>query len=370
MSWKQNLGILTLSTFLLFFSFTSLLQVLPLYLKSFDTSDFMIGIINATFTLAAIFARPFSGKLLVIFSRFGTFYFFTAIFFIATLCYFFTLPLWLFLILRFVHGMGWGASNTACNTIATDIIPKKHLGSGIGFFSIAPSLTMMLAPILAIEIYKHFGFNAVVLSSSASILAAIVILFFMRDIKRHSDAKSLFLEKNALIPAFLMLCANSAYGGIISFIVLFAKEINVSNIGIFFAVAALALIILRPLFGFAVDKKGFFGISMIGFLGLCVSFLFLCNAWDEKFIIVSALFYALGSGALIASFQTMAIKRSSNLAAANATFFVGFDSGIFIGMIISGIISQFLGYKNMYFLMSVWLFVVLIFVVIFRKKIF
>lgn len=80
MNWKQNLGILTLSTFLLFFSFTSLLQVLPLYLKSFDTSDFMIGIINATFTLAAIFARPFSGKLLGIFSRFGTFYFFTAIF--------------------------------------------------------------------------------------------------------------------------------------------------------------------------------------------------------------------------------------------------------------------------------------------------
>jgi len=34
------------------------------------------------------------------------------------------------LVLRLIHGFGWGAVDTASGTIASDIIPKSRLGEG------------------------------------------------------------------------------------------------------------------------------------------------------------------------------------------------------------------------------------------------
>lgn len=54
------------------------------------------------------------------------------------------------LALRFVYGLGWGLANTSDNTIASDLIPRKRFGEGMGFLvfrQISPWLLSKQPPI-------------------------------------------------------------------------------------------------------------------------------------------------------------------------------------------------------------------------------
>ena len=173
------------------------------------------------------------------------------------------------LLLRFLHGFGWGSASTACSTIATDIIPKEHLGFGIGLFSLSISVALAIAPYFAIEVYDNFGFDYVVWISAFLVLMSVLVSFFIKSeynpTPRNQKLFEGLYEKAALFPSFLMLCVNISHGSIISFIVIFAKDVGIEKIGLFFTVYASCLIFTRPLIGKIVDKKGFFGVIIFGF---------------------------------------------------------------------------------------------------------
>src|SRR5699024_9144237 len=47
---------------------------------------------------------------------------------------------------RIIQGIGWGFSNTATGTIATDLIPPKRRGEGMGYFGLSGNLALAFGP--------------------------------------------------------------------------------------------------------------------------------------------------------------------------------------------------------------------------------
>jgi MFS family permease len=60
------------------------------------------------------------------------------------------------------------------------------------------------------------------------------------------------------------------YGAVVSFLALYAQTMNVTNVGPFFTMYAITLMITRPLFGRIADKKGFDNCYAAGY-SLCPS---------------------------------------------------------------------------------------------------
>ena len=135
--WTKNFIIITLLNFLIFFSFQMLQPTLPIYVKELGGTDSVVGLVTGIFTVSALIARPFAGKTLDKIGRKPVFIIGLAIFAASVLAYSWLPIIGLILFFRLIHGFGWGISNTAVNTIASDNIPKARFGEGMGYFSLA-----------------------------------------------------------------------------------------------------------------------------------------------------------------------------------------------------------------------------------------
>ena len=86
--------------------------------------------------------------------------------------------------------------------------------------------------------------------------------------------------------------------------------------------------------------------------------------------LISGAFIGLGYGAVVPSFQTMAIQSTSHERSgyATATFFTLFDTGIAVGSFVLGLVAANLGYQNLYLLASIIVGVTLVVFIIRSRK--
>ena len=257
------------------------------------------------------------------------------------------------LILRFVHGFGWGASSTASSTIASDIIPKSRLGEGMGYFGLTTTLSMAIAPALGLSIMNWYGFGSVFDLSALSVLLCVIISLFIRfhTSQPNPDArKASIFEKAAVFPGMTIMFVTMTYGAIVSFIALYAGQQGVENIGPFFTVYAIALLVSRPLFGRLSDRKGYSIAVLPGILGVSIAMPILYFAYSLAGFVLAGFVYGIGFGAVQPALQAMSVRDvpPARRGAANGTFFLGFDLGIGVGSIIWGAVAEITGYQVIY----------------------
>ena len=160
--WTRNFTTCAAANFLLFFSFYQLLPILPMFIiEKFQTDNATAGIVISLYTIGALACRPFAGFLVDTLSR-KPLYFWT--FFAFTLCFigYKTLGLIpLLAVLRFMHGLCFGISTTASNTVAIDALPSSRRGEGIGYFGISVNLAFATGPMTGMFLYEAFGDNIV-----------------------------------------------------------------------------------------------------------------------------------------------------------------------------------------------------------------
>ena len=156
--WTRNFVTVAAANFLLFFSFYQLLPILPLYIiEKFATDNATAGFIISLYTIGALACRPFAGFLVDTLSRkplyFWTFFAFTACF----LGYKTVGILPILAAVRFAHGLFFGISSTASNTVAIDALPACRRGEGIGYFGISVNLAFATGPMTGMFLYEAFG---------------------------------------------------------------------------------------------------------------------------------------------------------------------------------------------------------------------
>ncbi len=360
--WTKDFILITVVNLFIFLSFQMIVATLPLYVEHIGGSEKILGWITGLATIAAVLIRPFAGialdnlnKKIVIIIGF-------IILLVTT--YFLGLfeIIWLIMIIRFINGIGWGIGNTAVMTVATETIPMESFGEGIGLFNLSNGLGMALGPLMGISILNALGFSKVALLGGILVLAALVFSLFIKykpvdkPVKIHvRKGKLLSIEKESLGPSVIIGLITITYGAIIGFITVYGMEQGVENIGLFFTVYALFLMVIRPLAGKMMDKKGFDIFVYSGITISILSMIILSQSHNIIIFVVSAALYGTGFGLLESSLLTMAVSYApeGKIGSVNATFFTFFDGGLGLGSIIAGIIASVVGYGRMYLLMII-----------------
>lgn len=351
--WTKDFVFISLVNLLLFASWQMFPFVLPLYLQSLGATDVLLGWVTAVTTLAALLVRPFCGFVLDRFGRKGVLLVGIALMALSVASYsIFSVIIAIFAI-RFVHGLAWGVASTASQTVASDVIPPRRFGEGMGLFALSASLALAIAPGLALELYNFEGMGPVIAVAFGTLAVALVIALLMKY-KQVEDPKLFtfkgIFEKRSLVPSVIIFCLTMAYGALTTFLALHAVAQGVEGIGIFFTAYAIAVAASRPFLGKVVDRKGYGIIIVPGLVIIAIALVILSFADSLPLFILVAFLYGLGFAACNSTLQTMAVAGVpvSRRGAANATYLVGFDSGIGFGAVVAGAIVSIAGYSGMF----------------------
>ncbi len=360
---------LFISNFLIFIGFEMLLPILPAYLISLNANPMQVGLVTTVFTIGAIIIRPFIGYYLIDHKRKNLAIGASISLLIITMLYPFLNSIWLFLLLRLVHGMAWGVSTTANSTMAVDSIPKARLGEGMGYFSISTTVGAIIAPSLGILIYHSFSFNTLIWSSALLCVLAVIVLPFVQSVASIQHEKQPFrfmeaiFEKDVWFQALLTIVSTLGFGAIITFLVLYGEQKGLDHIFLFFLINAIVSTLLRPFTGKWFDRNGPWSIIIVsatlGFLSLIV----LSYTTNNGSLMIAAMLFGAGYGTVMPCLQTWTVQKVSEAksGAANATFLSSFDVGVGMSAFVLGILAEWISLETIFRLVSLsFLFVVLL----------
>ncbi|MCL4516461.1 MAG: MFS transporter [Firmicutes bacterium] len=366
--WTRNFVLISLANLLVFLGFQMLMPTLPLYVAKLGGQASAIGIVVGVFTISAVAMRPLVGVGLDRWGRMGFLFLGLGVFILSVLSYNLAGAIPVLLGLRLVHGFGWGAYTTSSGTIAADVIPAARRGEGMGYYGLSGNLAMAVAPVLGLFIANRYGFGSLFWTSATLAFLAIFLAAGIRLQAANNTAitvgaaipggaggqaprgKTAFFERSALLPSLVVLLVTITYGGVVTFVTLFAAQRGIRNVGAFFTVFAVVLMATRPFAGVLADKRGFRTVLIPGLLMVGAGMLTLGLAGNLAGLFLAAALYGIGFGAVQPTLQALTVQLAppARRGVANATFFSAFDLGISLGSIFLGLVAQWIGYGGMY----------------------
>lgn len=263
-------------------------------------------------------------------------------------------------VLRFIHGIFFSLATTAAAAIAVLVIPPTRRGEGIGYFSVTTNLAMVVGPLAGLLLYQQFSDAVLFLVLSIAAVIALILSFVIplpdqatqpAAHKAKGSFLSRFIEVRSLPASLFGGLVFFAYGGILSFISLYAKELGLSSVtGLFFTVFALVIVLSRPIIGPVFDHFGPKYIIYPGFALFIAGLLLFSQVQTEIPFLAAAAIIGLGFGALSPSFQTLAIQSvpPDRAGAATATYFWFLDIFVGLAAAILGFVALYIGYEFMY----------------------
>ena len=367
--WNRNYCKVMVANFTLFFAFYVLTPLLPLYLSEhFGATKDVIGLVLSGYTITALLIRPFSGYMVdsfprktVLMAAFGGF----AIFFAGYLA---ASTLLLFLIVRTLHGGPFGVLTTANATAAIDVLPSSRRTEGIGYYGLSNNLAMALAPTIGIFVYQLTGsfellFWLALIVATCGWMVDATLTFPEKQVVPNKQKLSwdrFFLVRGWLL-GLNMVAFGFSFGVLSNYLAIYGKEVMgiTGGTGTYFMLCSVGLILSR-LQGSKALRNGRVThnagegmvISLIGYtLFILMPTLVKWSIVNYQLSIIlgyygSALLIGLGNGHMWPAFQNMTINVATNSqrGTANSTILISWDTGMGLGILLGGVISELLGY--------------------------
>lgn len=372
--WTRDFILICISNFFIFLGFQMTLPTIPLYVEELGGNDQLIGLVVSIFTFSALLVRSYAGHALETRGR-KIVYLTGILIFIVSVGSFGFLPAIGFLFfMRFIQGIGWGFSTTASGTIASDIIPSKRRGEGMGYYGLSGNIALAFGPSLGLSLAGVLSYTQ--LFMICAILGLIAFLLSSRirykTIEKTQQVgkkeKWDIYEKTALKPSLLLFFITVTFGGIASFLPLYTAQKGISGIQWYFLVFALALMASRTFAGKIYDVKGHRAIFIPGTILIVAAMILLAWLLNTTVLLIAAVLYGIGFGSVQPALQAWSIENAPKhrRGMANATFFSSFDLGVGMGALLFGQIGHLFGYHTIYLVsafsvfMSIILYIVLI----------
>ena len=345
--WNRNFVQCCISYFLMNFAFYMLMPTMPVYLvEELGISTSEVGMVLSSYTIGLLCVRPFSGYLVDCFSRKPLYVFAFTIFACLFAGYWFAMTVYTIMAVRFIQGGFMGLTSVSGNTITIDVIPSKRRGEGMGFYGLTINLAMSLAPLVAVGLYDRHGFFWIIGVALVIALVGIGSVGLIRYPKREKvprPAFSLdrFILVKALPAALAYLLVAIPYGMLLSFVVLYGKEIEVPNPGYFFICMAIGVGTARLISGRLVDHGKIHVVSIVSLVSLAISFSVFATVHTSFVFFACALAIGIGFGVSVPAFQCLFVNVAPHhmRGTATSTYLTSFDFGMGIGMLSAGFIA-------------------------------
>lgn len=267
------------------------------------------------------------------------------VYLVTNFFYFFVYSLDTLLIVRFLHGVGYGAAICVVSAAAMKVIPNNRMGEGFSWFQNSMSFGGVVGPSVGAYLFVQAdtnGVNAVVL-----ILIVIALGFAsqMPDLRNAFFKKAFTNERGVSFNGIFVKTALPA--AILAFLLFFCYQ-NIMNFMLdysagqtYFAVQTCASISSLLLLRNVQDRYGenvlVYPCLVIWTIGLVM----LGSAQNGYWILASAVLLGIGVGIAQPVFNVMAVQLTSPEALGRATgmFFIFMNLGMLVGPIVFGLLA-------------------------------
>ena len=363
----------------------ALMSTVTEYATSMGTSATIAGLVSGIYIFGGLCSRIYSANALERRDWKKLAIIFLSIHFLACIFYFFANNVSLLLIVRFIHGLGFGASANAIVTIASAILPKKRFGEAFGYFMLGTTIAVGLGPYISGFFYDNWGsFGSFSLATAFAFLGLLCILLLdisKYEIKHNSeiengiDGSDMALnnidlkEKGRIrgvidkifevpaIPVSLFTGLTSlGYVSILSFYRLYAVEVDlVSAFSLFFIIYSIVLVASRPIAGRIQDNYGDKIVCFTGIIAQAIGLFLIAWMPSAITVFICAVCAALGFGTLNSACTAIVTRDTSanRRPYAISTFFIFCDGTMGFGPALLGsFVSAASGYAPVYFISS------------------
>ncbi|MBZ6489471.1 MFS transporter [Priestia aryabhattai] len=362
--WNPSFLFVVLSNALLFMVFEMMLPTLPLFVTELGGKANQVGLVTGAFMFSAILIRPFASLLA---HKLNKKYLLLIGIGISALCtgaYYLSTDIYMLLIIRVVHGIGFGIASTFFATIAAENIPIERRGEGIGYFGVGETIAISLGPLLGIAILQSSNFITLFGGGMTLLFLSLIMGLFIKkkplnmDEGKEKKVEFKLLEKKVLFPSLLIFLVGIAASGIMSFISLYAIEQGFQYVGWFFFIIALASFMIRLVSGKIFDEFGHAYILIPSAILSTIGLFILYGATTNFSFFLAAVFYGLGFGAIFPAIQTWCLNlvMEDEHEDAMSSFFNFFDLGIGGGSLLLGIVATLFTYQIIY-LIAIFMYV-------------
>jgi MFS family permease len=249
----------------------------------------------------------------------------------------------LLVLLSLPNGVVWSALLTSGNSEMLRIVPPERRAEGIAYYGLATNLAIALAPATGIWLLER---SWPALCATIAALWAGVALLAARlepDLPVAADvwarlAPQRAIDFRTLRVAGALLLGSFGYGGVTSFVALFAEERGIAPKGIFFTAFAVTIFALRPAIAPLIDRWGPRRALPVGLvvvaLGLAATALPRAR-WE---LVCAAVIYGFGFSILGPAFTAWSIDNvdPGRRGAAFGALLAAFDLGIGSGSLLMG----------------------------------
>ena len=336
----------------------------PLYITALGGTPFQVGLVLACFAVTSVVFRPLIGAWADSWSEAGVSMCGLALLSAAVL-FCFIPRTEATMIANALRGLGWAAMSAAGYSMLALSAPPNRRGEASGYYSGVQASGTILLPAVALWLIAapFGGFTVVFLVAIA--LAAIGACT-SATLKRRLPQKAAnpqgaqigswwreilsVLDREIVLASVLSFCSHVTFPALSSFIVLYARELALDNLGWFFVVSGTTSLLSRPVLGKVSDGVGRGRALIACFVLQCVALIGLAFSTRLIALIVSGVLYMLGLA--MSSSTTLAIAmeqaKPERRGRAMGTFSIALPLSNGVGALICGSIVQGFGFFWMY----------------------
>ena len=336
----------------------------PLYITALGGTPFQVGLVIACFAVTSVVFRPLIGGWADQWSEAGVSVCGLALLSLAVLICFVPRPE-LTMFANALRGIGWAAMSAAGYSLLALSAPAHRRGEASGYYSGVQASGTILFPAVALWLIDapFGGFPAVFTAAVA--LAAVgagISLVLAWRVPRKADHRTTaelgpwwreilnVLDREIVLASALSFASHVTFPAVASFLVLYALELGIDNIGWFYVASGATSILSRPLLGRVSDRIGRRRALLACFVLQTLALITLAHAAALTALIISGMLYMVGLA--MSSSTTLAIAmeqaKPERRGRAMATFSIALPLSNGVGALICGSLVQWVGFFWMY----------------------
>ena len=328
-----------------FFSAFQLLPVIPLRIIELGGSKAAAGLFLAVYTFASAFAAPVMGTVADYVGRRRMLIIASLLFVVFSLAYGVVPWLPAVLVIAVAHGAIWSSILSSASAIMTDFIPASRRTEGLGYWGLAPTAAIAVAPAVGMQVHR-LGWFA--LCAEIAVLSALMALWAARlpsDEKRQekpSRPRVIDLwDWRVLKTALSFAVVSFGYGGITSYVAILSRERGIQPESLFFTVFATSVVVVRILTGRIGDRRDPRVLLYPAFAAIPLAFALLAVSHTRLQMIGAGILFGIGLGASFPAFMTFVVSNTDEQFRARTfgSVILAFDTGIGLGSIVIGAIG-------------------------------
>lgn len=254
---------------------------------------------------------------------------------------------WVILFFRLVHGVAMGLFTTAQLAIVSGMLTDRRRGLGMGLYQSANAISQMYGAPLMVALAFGWSFAAAfgvsALFSTAAVLTALLISDAEGARLAAAPARArVWITRPAVAPALVFLSMTTTVGAVQAFLPLFALERGLGNVGLFYTVWGVALLVSRALSGALSDRVGRSAV-MIPSLALGALSQFMVTAsTSQTMLLAAAVVYGLSFAAVQVTALALIVDRTppEGRGGGAATYTMAWDVGAVVGGIALGFLIE------------------------------